>query len=216
MRDLISQSMAAITSRLGEAYPATNRGVVPLLKPYTEEFVGRDVAGMLYTMLAAVFGVLLGFAMFWPRERIYLWMILPVEAWLLAVLLVVGSLYMGVSGSASRTASSVAQNAIVCTQSARRSMSCPARSGTSAATSRSSTVPPILERQCVVSNRRMGRTPLSPRQRAANIAGAWWPSGLTTPSPVTTTRRRPNRITTAPPAPARCRAGRPRRGRRGA
>jgi len=52
----------------------------------------------------AVFGVLLGFAMYWPRERIYLWMILPVEAWLLAVLLVVGSLYMGVSGSASGTA----------------------------------------------------------------------------------------------------------------
>ncbi|HSM61005.1 MAG TPA: rhomboid family intramembrane serine protease [Longimicrobiales bacterium] len=52
----------------------------------------------------AVFGILLGFAMYWPRERIYLWMILPVEAWLLAVLLVAGSLWMGVSGSASRTA----------------------------------------------------------------------------------------------------------------
>jgi membrane associated rhomboid family serine protease len=52
----------------------------------------------------AVYGVLLGFAMFWPRERIYLWMILPVEAWLLATLLVVGSLWAGVSGSASRTA----------------------------------------------------------------------------------------------------------------
>ena len=52
----------------------------------------------------AVYGVLLGFAMFWPRERIYLWMILPVEAWLLAALLVVGSLWAGVSGSTSRTA----------------------------------------------------------------------------------------------------------------
>ena len=52
----------------------------------------------------AVYGVLLGFAMFWPRERIYLWMILPVEAWLLATLLVLGSLWAGVSGSASRTA----------------------------------------------------------------------------------------------------------------
>jgi predicted permease len=58
-REGAGASMAAITSRLGEAYPATNRGVVPLLKPYTEEFIGRDVAGMLYTMLAAVFGVLL-------------------------------------------------------------------------------------------------------------------------------------------------------------
>lgn len=53
---------------------------------------------------AAVYGVLLGFAMYWPRERIYLWMILPVEAWLLATLLIVGSLWAGFSGSASRTA----------------------------------------------------------------------------------------------------------------
>ena len=52
----------------------------------------------------AVYGVLLGFAMYWPRERIYLWMILPVEAWLLATLLVAGSLWAGIGGSASRTA----------------------------------------------------------------------------------------------------------------
>lgn len=52
----------------------------------------------------AVYGVLLAFATYWPRERIYLWMILPVEAWLLAVLLVAGSLWMGVSGSGSGTA----------------------------------------------------------------------------------------------------------------
>ena len=53
---------------------------------------------------AAVYGVLLGFALFWPRERIYIWGILPVEAWLLAALLVGGSLWAGISGSASRTA----------------------------------------------------------------------------------------------------------------
>jgi len=54
---------------------------------------------------AAVYGVLLGFAMYWPRERIYIWGILPVEAWLLASLLVFGSLYAGISPSAgSRTA----------------------------------------------------------------------------------------------------------------
>ena len=35
---------------------------------------------------AGVYGVLLGFAMYWPREKIYLWMILPVEAWLLAAI----------------------------------------------------------------------------------------------------------------------------------
>jgi membrane associated rhomboid family serine protease len=54
---------------------------------------------------AAVYGVLLGFAMLWPHERIYIWGILPVPAWLLAGLLVFGSLYAGISPSAtSRTA----------------------------------------------------------------------------------------------------------------
>jgi membrane associated rhomboid family serine protease len=36
----------------------------------------------------AVCGVLLGFAMYWPRERIYLWFVIPVEAWLIVGLLV--------------------------------------------------------------------------------------------------------------------------------
>ena len=49
---------------------------------------------------AGVYGVLLGFAMYWPREKIYLWMILPVEAWLLAGILVIGSLYSGINPSA--------------------------------------------------------------------------------------------------------------------
>jgi membrane associated rhomboid family serine protease len=48
----------------------------------------------------AIFGVLLAFAMYWPREKIYLWMVLPVEAWLLVTIFVVGTLYMGVSGAA--------------------------------------------------------------------------------------------------------------------
>ena len=52
----------------------------------------------------AVYGILLGFALFWPRERIYIWGILPVEAWLLAALLVGGSLWAGVTGSQSGTA----------------------------------------------------------------------------------------------------------------
>ena len=53
---------------------------------------------------AAVYGVLLGFAMFWPRERIYIWGILPVEAWILATLLVVGSLWSGISNDRSGVA----------------------------------------------------------------------------------------------------------------
>ncbi len=49
---------------------------------------------------AAVYGVLLGFAMFWPRVRIYIWGILPVEAWLLVTLAVIASLYFGINPAA--------------------------------------------------------------------------------------------------------------------
>lgn len=52
----------------------------------------------------AVYGVLLAFAMYWPNERIYLWMILPVPAWLLASVMVVGSMWSGFSGAAGNTA----------------------------------------------------------------------------------------------------------------
>lgn len=84
-------------------------------RPFLALFFLSGLGGAVFSFLfareypvvgasGAVYGVLLGFAMFWPRERIYLWMILPVEAWLLATLLVVGSLWAGFSGSASRTA----------------------------------------------------------------------------------------------------------------
>ncbi|MFQ5538179.1 MAG: rhomboid family intramembrane serine protease [Gemmatimonadota bacterium] len=53
---------------------------------------------------AAVYGVLLGFAYYWPKEKIYIWGVLPVEAWLLITLFVLGSLWAGFSGSASRVA----------------------------------------------------------------------------------------------------------------
>lgn len=53
---------------------------------------------------AAVYGVLLGFAMIWPQERIYIWGVLPVRAWLLAAILVGGSLWAGLTGSQSGVA----------------------------------------------------------------------------------------------------------------
>jgi len=52
----------------------------------------------------AVFGVLMGYAMFWPREKIYLMAIIPVEAWLLVSVYVFYTLYSGMSGAESRTA----------------------------------------------------------------------------------------------------------------
>jgi len=52
----------------------------------------------------AVYGILAGYAMFWPREKIYIYGVIPVQARVLALILVVVSLYSGVSGSGSGTA----------------------------------------------------------------------------------------------------------------
>jgi membrane associated rhomboid family serine protease len=49
---------------------------------------------------AAVYGVEAAFVMYWPRERLYIWGILPIEAWLAITLLIGWSLYSGVTGSA--------------------------------------------------------------------------------------------------------------------
>jgi hypothetical protein len=48
---------------------------------------------------AAVFGVMLAFAYFWPRDQILIWGILPVEARWLVVITTVISLYSGIRGS---------------------------------------------------------------------------------------------------------------------
>ncbi len=53
---------------------------------------------------AAVYGVVIGFAMFWSRETIRIFGVLPVQARWLAVLLVAVSLFSGVSGSDGGTA----------------------------------------------------------------------------------------------------------------
>lgn len=44
---------------------------------------------------AAIFGVFLGFARFWPHERVYIWGILPVEARVLVVVMTVLALFGG-------------------------------------------------------------------------------------------------------------------------
>ena len=46
----------------------------------------------------AVFGVLLGFARYWPRERIYIYAVIPVEARILVVFLAALSLWSGIGG----------------------------------------------------------------------------------------------------------------------
>jgi membrane associated rhomboid family serine protease len=46
----------------------------------------------------AVYGILLGFAYFWPRDQILIWGVLPVEARWMVVIMTVLSLYGGFSG----------------------------------------------------------------------------------------------------------------------
>ncbi len=47
----------------------------------------------------AIFGVVVGFARYWPREEIYIWGILPIQARMLAILMVIFSLVAGVTGA---------------------------------------------------------------------------------------------------------------------
>ena len=57
--DEAAADLQAIAARLAEAYPDTNEGVGASVQPFVEEFIGAEPRAMLYTMLAAVFLVLL-------------------------------------------------------------------------------------------------------------------------------------------------------------
>ncbi len=46
----------------------------------------------------AVYGVMLGFAYFWPREKIFIWGILPIESRILIAIMTAVSLVFGVQG----------------------------------------------------------------------------------------------------------------------
>jgi len=48
-----------LAKRLAEAYPDTNKDATARVWPYIDRFFGPDVVSMLYTMLGAVFGVML-------------------------------------------------------------------------------------------------------------------------------------------------------------
>jgi membrane associated rhomboid family serine protease len=48
---------------------------------------------------AAIFGVVLAFARFWPTDKIYIWGVLPLEARWLVVLTIVWAIYSGLTGS---------------------------------------------------------------------------------------------------------------------
>lgn len=55
--------------------------------------------GAMIGASGAVFGVVLGFARYWPREQIYIWGVFPVQARILALVMVAFSLFAGFSGA---------------------------------------------------------------------------------------------------------------------
>ena len=57
--DAAALEMNAIAKRLALEYPQTNEGVAAVVQPFTKEYIGDDVSAMLYTMLGAVFFVLI-------------------------------------------------------------------------------------------------------------------------------------------------------------
>lgn len=48
----------------------------------------------------AVFGVMIGYAMFWPRDKVYVWGVLPVEVRIMVAIMTALSLFGGFGGSA--------------------------------------------------------------------------------------------------------------------
>jgi putative ABC transport system permease protein len=57
--DQASVQLAGIARRLAEAYPETNEGVGAVVQPVLHEYIPREPRALLYTMLGAVFFVLL-------------------------------------------------------------------------------------------------------------------------------------------------------------
>lgn len=51
--------LRSIAARLAAAYPDTNEGITPVIKPYSHEYVGEDTRKSIWTMMAAVTLVLL-------------------------------------------------------------------------------------------------------------------------------------------------------------
>ena len=57
--DQAQTEMTAIAARLATSYPATNAGIGVIVRPVLDTFLGSQLPTMLFTMLGAVFGVLL-------------------------------------------------------------------------------------------------------------------------------------------------------------
>lgn len=57
--DAALAEFTGIAQRLSREYPDTNEGVIPAMRPFTEQFIGDEASALLYTMLAVVSLVLL-------------------------------------------------------------------------------------------------------------------------------------------------------------
>lgn len=57
--DMAMVEMSGIAQRLATEYPQTNEGILPVIQPFTKEYIGDEPTALLYTMLGAVFFVLL-------------------------------------------------------------------------------------------------------------------------------------------------------------
>jgi predicted permease len=57
--DAAMVEFTGLAGQLAAEHPETNEGVLPVIRPYTDQYIGDDVSGLLYTMLATVTLVLL-------------------------------------------------------------------------------------------------------------------------------------------------------------
>ena len=65
---------------------------------------GDPMARPIVGASGAVYGVLAAYAAIWPRTVIHIWAILPIQAWALALIMVVASLWFGLSGGGGNVA----------------------------------------------------------------------------------------------------------------
>lgn len=56
---MAKDEFAGIARQIGVEHPKENEGMNAVIKPFTEEYIGKEPVLMLWTMMAAVFGVLL-------------------------------------------------------------------------------------------------------------------------------------------------------------
>lgn len=80
-------------------------GGAHFIRMYTIAGITGGLLSLFFTPYAsivgasgAVFGVQLAFAMFYPRDKIYIWGVIPVEARVLVIIMTVMTLYGGIKG----------------------------------------------------------------------------------------------------------------------